>query len=330
MIARLYLLLPFHLAVPEGVQFALHSYGDGEYDVTVYPPVKTDRPAAGDIPDEVQINEAPAFIANGLRIDFHKDTFDRTAGVVSDPPMALVQRTVDSFVMRLRYVTRAAHIRPLRWPWVSWRLRYLNDDQSELPEEEGLVRGRGTMGFHLSLIAVGTEVWDFVHSLPPDYAPPAWDALRLDAIDAIPDTGTALVLAATCLEVLIAHTLDALAARSELPEQLWQWLNHRGDWLREPSTEEQFDALLKLFTEHSLKEDLALWEAFKNLKSARNSFVHEGVARVGGKALSGEDALKLLGKANEIIASLRQWLPDDLKWREFELKTEVKMGKKIL
>jgi len=57
--------------------------------------------------------------------------------------------------------------------------------------------------------------------------------------------------------------------------------------------------------------------------------VHEGVARIGGKALSDDDALKLLVNANEIIARLRDWLPSDLKWPVFELKTMMKLEKRL-
>ena len=60
MIARLQVVLPFHLAVPEGKEFTLYSYDDNGYEVTVYPPVKTDHPVQGEIPDSVLIDEAPA------------------------------------------------------------------------------------------------------------------------------------------------------------------------------------------------------------------------------------------------------------------------------
>jgi hypothetical protein len=58
--------------------------------------------------------------------------------------------------------------------------------------------------------------------------------------------------------------------------------------------------------------------------------VHEGVPRIGGKSVSEEDAFRLLAHVNEIIALLRQWLPVDLRWPEFELKTQMTFQKKIL
>ena len=329
MIARVYIAVPFHIALPEGAQFKVYSYEDEGYLVSVYPPGRSDRPTQGDLPDKLRMSGVPAFFANALRIHFKKDAFERKSGSPLDPPEAVLRRAVDSFLTRLRYVTRGAQIQPLLWPNVSWRLRYLTDDEAELSEEPGEVRGHGTIGFRWSWVGVDPEVWEHVYSLPRDFIPPVWDDLRLNALAALPGVGTAVVLAASCLEVFIANILDGLAKLSSVPPDLWHWLNERGDWLREPTTEEQFDALLKLFTHHSLKEQPVLWEAFKNLKTARNTFVHEGQAMIGGKPVAADDAQRLLARTTEIIAWVRQWLPDELKWPEFESKIVFKIEKAI-
>ena len=88
----------------------------------------------------------------------------------------------------------------------------------------------------------------------------------------------------------------------------------RKENFQQPSVEEQFDVLLKEFTGHTLKEDEALWDAFKNLKSARNSFVHEGVAMVGMTPLSKDDAAALVGRVDCIIAKIREWIPEEVRW----------------
>jgi len=139
----------------------------------------------------------------------------------------------------------------------------------------------------------------------------------LDAQADLPRVGPAVVLAATALEVFISNTLDGLVQRSSLPKELWSWINQRGDYLREPTVEEQFDALLKFLTGHSLKAEATLWEAFRNLKTARNSFVHEGRARIGGTTVSIETARRLVVSASEIIAKVREWLPSDMHWPTF-------------
>jgi hypothetical protein len=229
----------------------------------------------------------------------------------------------------LRYVTRAAQIRPIDFPESNrWRLDYLNDNGAELVQQEGLVRGRGAIAFSFQYIELTSAVWDNVHDLPPDFQPPTWDDLILDAHNALPEIGPSVVLAATALEVFVGQILHFLAKTSTLPPDLWQWINHRdGEWLREPSVNEQFDLLLKVLAGYSLKEDATLWEAFQNLKAARNSFVHEGTARVGRTRLTIDQTRRLLGKAVEIISGVRGRLPEELQWKTYEhrLKLQAKI-----
>src|SRR4051794_40615777 len=108
MIARFILALPFYIAVPDGVQFNIYTYIDEGYTVSVFPPNRSNRPPPGDIPDLLQMNDAPAFLANGLRIDFTKDTFDRSSGCPSDPPHTVISSAVNGFLTRLRFVTQYA------------------------------------------------------------------------------------------------------------------------------------------------------------------------------------------------------------------------------
>ena len=61
-----------------------------------------------------------------------------------DPPEPIVDRAINFFpYFACAHVARAGQVRPVRFPLVTWRMRYLNDDESELKEEAGLVRGRG-------------------------------------------------------------------------------------------------------------------------------------------------------------------------------------------
>jgi hypothetical protein len=329
MIARLTVALPFNLIVPEGESFSLHPYVESSYTIVVQPPVRTDIPLSGTMPDLVSINGAAAFIANGLWIDFHKESFDRTENGEWDPPRELMQRAADSYLARLRYVTRSSAVRALDWSHVQFRVTYLDDDGSELAEEPGKVRGRGIQALHMSLTSVSKEIWDHIHNLGAEFSPPTWDSLRLDANVFLQDVGACVVLAATCLEVCISHVLDALAGRGDVPLEFWGWANDRKNFLANPSVEEQFDVLLKFFTKHSLKEDASLWNAFLNVKKARNRFVHEGTPTIDGKPVSKDDALQLLINVNKIIAWLREKLPEEIRWPEFEIKTQTTFEKLI-
>src|SRR5262245_29826657 len=270
MLAQLYVLLPFSITVPEGEQFTIYEYADEGYGVRLYPPRRSDRlvPQEEQV-DQVQIDGAPAYQADALRIDFHKESFDRSkeriAARMFDPPQEVVRRVVSSFIVRLRHVAGAAHVRPLDFPAVTWRIRYLNDDETELEQDERLVRGLGALSFSFRWTGLTKQVWEDLHKLPPDYEPPPWEELLLDAHSDLPRVGPGVVLAATALEVFIGHALDDLAARSPVPPALWDWLNDRDDkHYLQPSVEEQYDGLLKFFTGHSLKTEARLWESFMN------------------------------------------------------------------
>ena len=329
MIARLFVLLPFKLTVPEGQQFPIYEAEDSGYKFRFFPPGRSDYALNLADQDKITIDNVPAFQADALRIDFHKESFDRRTGTLYDPPEPVIDRAINFLLTRLRHVTRAGQVRPLKFPLVTWRMRYLNDDESELKEEAGLVRGRGTLQWSFSFVALTNKVWDDAFSLPPDYEPPPWEGLLLDATVEMPSIGPALVLAATALEVFISRVLDRLAPNKVVPPELWHWINERGNWLKEPTLEEQYDALLKFLTGHSLKDEPLLWEAFKNLKDARNSFVHEGIAKIGEIHVTTETANRLIVSVSTIISKIKEWLPKELHWPEFTYDLNVEIQKRL-
>ncbi|MBN1461402.1 MAG: hypothetical protein JXA57_17885 [Armatimonadetes bacterium] len=315
MLARLHILLPYTLTVAEDEEFPIYEMTDGDYTVRFLPPQRDPSMMFGKRPTGLKLNGKSALEANVMRIDFHKEEFDRAIAGSIDPPEDVIRRAVGEFHSRLRFTARAAHASAVSFPWSQWRLDYTNDDGSELEAREGYLRGRGSLQFQWSFIGISPEVWKNIFDLPPEFAVPVWNGLRLDALAALPSVGTAVVLAATSLEVFISVLLDRLASERGLSNNLWTWIRDReGRTLQQPSVEEQFDVLLKEFSGHSLKEDTGLWEAFKNLKSARNSFVHEGIARVGKTSLTKEGAMVLVSKVDGIIERIRGWIPEDMQW----------------
>ena len=324
MLARLKIVLPFSVQIPEGEHFTVYKYEDEGYEVRVCPPKERSKgPADSTTVDQIEIDGRKALSSNVLRIDFRKEQFDRREDTELDPCPEFIERTVNSFLVRLRYVTRAAKVRTVNFVKSDWRLQYLNDDETELKREDGFIRARVMGTVSLRVIPLTKEVWSSIHDLSPDFEPPPWDDLLLDASDALPEVGPSLVLAATALEVFVARILDELAKRSTIPSDLWTWLNNREWWFRDPTTEEQFDELLKFLLTYSLKEDQQLWEAFKHIKSARNSFVHDGTARVGKVVVTNEHARRLVDSAVEIIQAVRQRLPEDIKWKQYQHQHKV-------
>ena len=143
-------------------------------------------------------------------------------------------------------------------------------------------------------------------------------------------SGVACALAAAALETLISFALNHLPSLANLPSGLWEWINNRGDYRKEPSVEEQFDVLLRALANKSLKDQNQLWEVFKNLKDARNSFVHDGVAAIGGKEVTKELAYIFVGRAKEIIDWVEPLLPSELRRPKLEHQVEFQMFKTII
>jgi len=181
---------------------------------------------------------------------------------------------------------------------------------------------------------VWLPIWEKTNSLPLEYRPATWENLLLDAESLLPHVGPVLVLMAASIETAISAVLRHLATKGLVPDQLWQWINDRGDYRKEPSVEEECDVLLNVLGGKSLKTEPKLWQSFKNIKNARNNFVHEGIPSItkGGKALSSAEVSQLLDSAKQIIKFLEEFLPENprrpiaMEKREFEFRREVGEG----
>jgi hypothetical protein len=312
--------LPFELSVPEGETFQLRDYEDRGFVVRVDTPRRS-----GDSSDEslqLKLNGKPAFRADVLCIHFYKEEIDRRLSAEIDPPFEVMNDAIRDFLDRVRYLSKAPQVQPVELPMTAYRLDYLTDEGEPLPEEEGLATNRMTMPFSVSWIACDSSFWDLIYGLPGDFKSPEWRNLLTDAHGAMPHIGSAITLAATALEVFAAQTLNALQRSSNIPDEIWIWLNSRKP--NDPNVEEQLSTLLKILTGKSLKSDAhTLWQSFIRLKRARNSFVHTGAATIDGVAVTREVASELVLAAESITAQVREWLPEALRWPNPEHKTEV-------
>jgi len=320
MIGRLRVAVPFVLAIPDGAEFTNHPLDYSGLKVVFRRPEASGACPPSDAPGELKIDDKATFLADVLVVDFLKEKFERKEGCPVDPPLEVANVVVNSFLGRLRYLIKAAKIRPIDLSQAAWWLSYLDDEGKELPKEPGLMRGRGEIRASFTLMGVTPAVWDQIFEFPAGFETPEWEVLLLGARGALPETGQAIVLAATALEVFIATILDSLAKKKTISASLWSWINDRGFFLKEPSVEERFDVLLKEFCGTSLKENGHLWIEFKALKTARNEFVHGGAPKIGGRAVSTDRAEQLVASAVAIIDFVRSKLPDDLKWPRLEPK----------
>jgi hypothetical protein len=344
MIAQIFILLPYTFSIPADVQLVA-------FDITlegrtgrIFPPYVSgvDRsvfdpasptpltevggrlgPVDPQTPTElVLIDGHPTIQADAVSIRFRADEFDRRTDA-EEPLVELAFRMANDLLARLRTLGRAGHVKPIAPHSTAWRLVYANDDGSELEPKEGLRRGLGGVSWTWQLFGLRADLWEAAGALSDDFEPTAWDTLLLDAVDLLPEIGPAIVLAFAAIETRIDRALDVLASQAGLGDEVWEWITQReGDYRKEPSMTEQVDSLLKAVSGHTLKEDGRLWEAFQNVRQARNTFVHEGRARIGQQPLTSERASQLVALSGDVIEWIERLLPDGHQRPRYEAEGE--------
>ena len=125
MIARIVVALPVDFAVLEDGHYQLHQTELDGYLIRMYPPVRTDVPIDSNEPVDMTINDLPAFLCNGLQIDFQKESYDRSMSAENDPSDALINKVLNSLILRLRFVAGSHRLRHLEFVECKYRLQYL-------------------------------------------------------------------------------------------------------------------------------------------------------------------------------------------------------------
>ncbi len=343
--------MPFAFSVPQGAQLHFQELQIPPYVVRIYRPqlaavesqsaslFKTPFrefsalivPATVQNPGHVLVDGQPTVQANLFQIDFIKADFDRhrvsaeaqPPSSLGDPPITLAFEMMNNWLLRYKYLVRSSNVKTLRPDGTFWVLEYLTDQEQSLPADPALHRRRGGGPLKVQFDIVNDTVWNRVGQVPSAFKPLAWEILLLDAPALLAEIGPAVVLAYAALEAFIDWSLDQLAVTRQIPAVLWNWINTRDSfWLR-PRTAEQFDVLLESVTGRTLKSDPKLWELFKNLASARHSYVHTGRASVGTEEVSQERATTLVNGAFEIINWVEALLPQELHRAKLETRFEV-------
>jgi hypothetical protein len=162
--------------------------------------------------------------------------------------------------------------------------------------------------------------------LDATYTPFVWDELLLDAEALIPRLGPTLVLAYAAIETMAEQLCCALARSTSIPVTLWTWLTDRGDFRKDPSTNDFLDKLLYEVCGKSLKSDAPLlWESYLNLRDVRNNYIHTGrLNDRKGSPIDLSRATHLLQKARDIVSWLEAIAPKELQ-RRLELETKVEV-----
>ena len=80
MIARLLLITPFTVTVPEGMPFQIPIYEARGYKIVFQPPKRSDEQRDKDKDRDVKIAGTPTYEADIIHVDFLKDIFNRKIG----------------------------------------------------------------------------------------------------------------------------------------------------------------------------------------------------------------------------------------------------------
>jgi hypothetical protein len=141
--------------------------------------------------------------------------------------------------------------------------------------------------------------------------PPRWDELLIDAHELLPAIGPAVVLAYAALEIRIGAAADSLAGEVGVHQAFWTWIVQKREYRVQPETDEFAKDVFRMLSGKSLSDDPALSDTFVQLRKARNSFAHEGVARdTHGKQIGVERAGQLVAGARAVLNWIDQLLPE--------------------
>jgi len=256
-----------------------------------------------------------------MEVEFHSDSYDRSPSQVPERDsliedgFALVNRWTTTY----RNLMSATWVKPVAPQKCSWRLNYLNDDGTELAQEEGLIRA--SVGFFMNVPGVGALVadsWQAIGDLVPDYVPFRWDELLVDALELLPAIGPPILLAYTALEIRISDAADVLATERKVHAEVWEWFTLKRAIVVRPETEEFAKAVFRMLAGKSLADETELWQTFVDLRRARNSFAHEGVARdSSGKEVTPDKAAQLVAGARQVLDWIENLLPESNRRKQF-------------
>lgn len=343
MIARFSVPLPFRIFIPESVTLSnIETDIEGKRAI-IYPPrpslfdthkfdLLSEKPLYEQIEqlapkthplqilpiatNNVLLNNEPTVVTNLIVVEVFSENFDRswvrlekTPLADLDPAVGPIFNAINHILMSLKIACRSPFVMPIDPMNNYWRVTYHKDDGSLCESNKDAFKGHDHSNFSLKVTPLQNDTWEYVRHNAFREANNTWNGIFIDAQRSMPEVGISLVLAATALETLVAWALDILVEEKQFNKELWDWLMKRDSYLKEPSVAEKYSELLYHISGMNLKDEKVLWQAFKEIKEARNKYVHEGVSTIGGRSVSVQDAEKLLGKASEIAAWIEQLLP---------------------
>ena len=345
MIAQFRVALPFTVHLQAGMQYREVEEERSVGRVTIYPPMQAEgstpaigtsklvsikavnarlRPRSSAMSMEaLNVDGVPALPMDLMQVDVHRGSFERGEGS-DDPPVAEMFTIVNEFLLAIKAVANAYRLVPVEPESAIWRMEYMADDRTQLPTDPRKHAARTSAKFKYESNVLLPEAWNKAAAVRRTHPLNVWNELMCDAWRALPEIGPAIALANAAIEVLAKEAVEMLVPRGDVVERLWEWLTDRDEWWREPSIAALFSELLPAVGGKSLKDETRLWEAFQNLRTARNKLAHEGVAKIGNALVDEPRARSLLEKADEIVEWVEVQLPAEKRRPLYKAKPNVR------
>ncbi|QQR50103.1 hypothetical protein IPF86_03425 [Candidatus Nomurabacteria bacterium] len=281
-------------------------------------------PKTHPVVSNTKINDEETIKANLIFIDFKKESFRRFRKEPNptDPSKEQVEEILLLYISSIRTILQGGQIKFKPIDSIPWMIEYLNDDYSELPIDEALIRGAFNFKSEFNISPIDGPLWEQIKLLVMTKEKPhIWETLYLNALSVLPDSGAAITLTFASLENLINHALESLVVKSSITPEVWDWIkipsNEKRNWFKEPSVIEQYTSILHMVSGKNIQEDKELSELLLEIKNVRNNFIHEGLLlNSKKKELSDTEVENLVRSASKIIEWVESYLPEEKRRRK--------------
>ncbi len=266
----------------------------------------------------ITMNGKSLVLCNIVVIDYLDVEFDRridalpkgtqanlTAGI---PTVLGVFELANQYLRWLRAVSGLSVLREVDPTRQSWLIEYLTDSGDALTQEDGKFRARNSHGGDLPWSAIFEPTLEAaVQDL--DQSPPApWDQLMLEAVDELPATGTAIVLAYAAVEQLINVVITQNVPSSYSAKRRKALLSNK-----RTSPLDRADLVLASLVGQSLRTQRDGWTAVEELASLRNKYLHYGIPPTFATTPAWFAAGHLIRRASEAMLWLEGFLPENMR-----------------
>jgi hypothetical protein len=277
----------------------------------------------------ITMNGRSLVLCNIVVIDYLDVEFDRhidslpkgtqanlSAGV---PTVLDVFDLANQYLRWLRSASGLAVIREVDPTRQSWRIEYLSDVGHALPQEDGKFRVRNSHGGDLPSSAIFEPTAEAALQELDNSPPAPWDQLMLEAVDELPATGAAVVLAYAAIEQLINVVVTHNVPSSYSSKKRKTLLSNK-----RTSPLDRADLVLASLVGQSLRSQPDGWAALEELARLRNKYLHYGIPPTFSTTPSWFAAGHLIRRASEAMIWLEGFLPENMRRRRAITGVDVK------